>query len=126
MSSPTLARRAPIRCVTATNSKCCVTTWRGWYRARIRTSSDSALIGRVGWVERWLVDDTGVPPMPTVTRVPPTVAPTRRPTRVPTRVPTQTPTAVFRPVPPVPDPGMAATSVGLRQRHSPGGLTVDR
>ncbi|OAN44635.1 serine/threonine protein phosphatase [Chloroflexus islandicus] len=42
----------------------------GWYRVRIRTSTDSGLIGSSGYVERWLIDNTGVPPPPTPT-VPP-------------------------------------------------------
>ncbi len=42
----------------------------GWYRVRIRSSADSRLIGLSGYVERWLIDNTGVPPPPTPT-VPP-------------------------------------------------------
>ncbi len=39
----------------------------GWYWLRIRTSADQNLIGRSGYLERWLVDNTDVPPPPTPT-----------------------------------------------------------
>jgi hypothetical protein len=42
----------------------------GWYRIRIRTSSDQNLAGRSGYIERWLIDNIDVPPPPTPT-VPP-------------------------------------------------------
>jgi serine/threonine protein kinase len=42
----------------------------GWYRIRIRSNNDPALIGTTGWVERWLVDNQGVPPSPTPTATP--------------------------------------------------------
>jgi tRNA A-37 threonylcarbamoyl transferase component Bud32 len=47
----------------------------GWYRLRIRTSGDQNLIGQIGYLERWLVDNTDVPtppiPTPTVPSEPP-------------------------------------------------------
>jgi serine/threonine protein kinase len=36
----------------------------GWYRVRIRSSTDSAQVGTTGWVERWLVDNQDVPAKP--------------------------------------------------------------
>jgi len=42
----------------------------GWYRIRLRTSSDQNLAGRSGYIERWLIDNIDVPPPPTPT-VPP-------------------------------------------------------
>jgi serine/threonine protein kinase len=78
----------------------------GWYKARIRTSSDpeaANLEGQIWWIERWLVDNESVPPRPTPTPVPPTrapVPPQRQPERVPPERP-QPPTAV-----PAPTPGL--------------------
>jgi eukaryotic-like serine/threonine-protein kinase len=37
----------------------------GWYLVRIHTSSDAAQIATVGWIERWLLDNQGVPATPT-------------------------------------------------------------
>jgi hypothetical protein len=80
----------------------------GWYKARIRTSSDpeaARLQGQIWWIERWLVDHENVPPRPSPTPIPPTPvpAPTARP-YVP--VPT-TPPAPPRPVAtPIPTPGL--------------------
>jgi hypothetical protein len=37
-----------------------------WYQLRIRSSADAAQIGATGWIERWLVDNQGVPPTPAV------------------------------------------------------------
>jgi tetratricopeptide (TPR) repeat protein len=37
-----------------------------WYELRIRSSADAAQIGATGWIERWLVDNQGVPPTPAV------------------------------------------------------------
>jgi hypothetical protein len=40
----------------------------GWYQARIAQSSDpnsGELEGQIWWIERWLVDNEGVPPEPT-------------------------------------------------------------
>ncbi|RMG49216.1 MAG: serine/threonine protein phosphatase [Chloroflexi bacterium] len=42
----------------------------GWYWIRIRTSNDQSLSGRSGYIERWLIDNTDVPPPPTPT-IPP-------------------------------------------------------
>ncbi|WP_298818551.1 serine/threonine protein phosphatase [Chloroflexus sp.] len=42
----------------------------GWYRLRIRASTDQSLIGQTGYLERWLVDNTNVPPPPTPTTPP--------------------------------------------------------
>ncbi|MDW8403279.1 SH3 domain-containing protein [Chloroflexus sp.] len=39
----------------------------GWYRVRIRASTDPNLIGSIGYVERWLIDNTNMPPTPTPT-----------------------------------------------------------
>jgi hypothetical protein len=36
----------------------------GWYQVRLQSN------GSIGWIERWLVDNVGVPPAPTATRVP--------------------------------------------------------
>jgi hypothetical protein len=36
----------------------------GWYQLRIQTSRDPGQDGNTGWIERWLVDDVGVPPAP--------------------------------------------------------------
>jgi eukaryotic-like serine/threonine-protein kinase len=38
----------------------------GWYQVRVRSSADPAQVGTTGWIERWLVDNQGVPtaPMP--------------------------------------------------------------
>jgi hypothetical protein len=47
----------------------------GWYQVQIRDSSNPEIIGRIWWIERWLVDDEDVPPRPTATPVPPTAAP---------------------------------------------------
>lgn len=71
----------------------------GWYQARIRLSSNPALIGRVAWVEYWLVDDVGVPTAPTV-MVTPTPAATVTPvTLVPPPAPPAPPTATVTPTP---------------------------
>jgi hypothetical protein len=37
-----------------------------WYQLRIRSSADAAQIGATGWIERWLIDNQGVPPTPAV------------------------------------------------------------
>jgi len=85
----------------------------GWYKARIRTSSDpeaASLEGQVWWIERWLVDNENVPPRPTPTPVPPTrtpVPPQRQPEPVPPQRP-QPPTAV-----PAPTPGVVLPTPGL-------------
>lgn len=42
----------------------------GWYWIRIRTSNDQSLSGQSGYIERWLIDNTDVPPPPTPT-IPP-------------------------------------------------------
>ncbi len=42
----------------------------GWYYLRIRTSADPQLVGNRGFIERWLVDNTNVPPPPTPTTPP--------------------------------------------------------
>lgn len=66
----------------------------GWYQARIRVSNDPAQVGKVGWVERWLIDDAGAPtprtPAPAAGAPPQPIA---RPTPLP-------PTP--RPAPPAP------------------------
>jgi hypothetical protein len=36
----------------------------GWYQLRIQASRDPAQQSIIGWIERWLVDDIGVPPPP--------------------------------------------------------------
>ena len=36
----------------------------GWYKLRIQSSEQKERIGAVGWIERWMVDDEGVPPPP--------------------------------------------------------------
>jgi hypothetical protein len=88
------------------------TTVDGWYKARIRTSSDpeaDSLEGQIWWIERWLVDNENVPPRPTPTPVPPTRAPV--PTAIP-YVPAPTP----RPQPtavPAPTPGVVLPTPGL-------------
>jgi hypothetical protein len=46
----------------------------GWYQARIAKSADAAQVGVSGWVERWLIDNQGAPPLPTAE---PTAAPKR-------------------------------------------------
>lgn len=37
----------------------------GWYQVRIAKSADAAQVGTSGWVERWLIDNRGAPPLPT-------------------------------------------------------------
>lgn len=64
----------------------------GWYLVRILESNDPEQIGKVGWIERWLVDDKAdeVPtPVPTPIPPPPTDTPL-----IPTDIPTPTPTVV--------------------------------
>ncbi len=85
----------------------------GWYQVRIRTSSLPEVIGRIWWIERWLVDGEPVPPTPTATPVPPTAAPVYRPpvepepvdpgpVYVPTSPPPPTPMPIRRSAPTVP------------------------
>ncbi|MFL5802018.1 MAG: hypothetical protein ACJ8CR_09800, partial [Roseiflexaceae bacterium] len=38
----------------------------GWYQVRVRSSGDPSLVGATGWIERWLVDNQGVPAKPTL------------------------------------------------------------
>ncbi|MFP4440634.1 MAG: SH3 domain-containing protein [Chloroflexaceae bacterium] len=61
----------------------------GWYQVRIRESSDPDEIGKVGWIERWLVDDNDE--VPTPAPPPPTSPP------VPTPVPRSNPTPIPQP-----------------------------
>jgi hypothetical protein len=62
-----------------------------WYEVRIRASTHEDVINNIGWIERWLVDDTGVPSPPTATA-------TAAPRPVATAVPRPVATAVPRPV----------------------------
>lgn len=54
----------------------------GWYQVRILESNDPEQIGKVGWIERWLVDDkadevpTPVPTSPPPLTLPPRPLPT--------------------------------------------------
>jgi hypothetical protein len=69
-----------------------------WYQARVVTD-DPERDGQIWWIERWLVEDEGVPPRPTPTPVPPTAAPQPQPQ------PQPDPPAPSQPEPqPQPDP----------------------
>jgi hypothetical protein len=65
----------------------------GWYRVRIRESSDPDEIGKVGWIERWLVDDNAEVPTP----LPPTATPSQ--TAVPPPTSSVQPTSTPQPIP---------------------------
>jgi hypothetical protein len=42
----------------------------GWYQVRVAASADTAQVGVVGWIERWLVDNQAAPtPAPTPQRL---------------------------------------------------------
>jgi hypothetical protein len=41
-----------------------------WYQLRVSASADAAQIGATGWLERWLVDNQGVPAAPVATPAP--------------------------------------------------------
>jgi hypothetical protein len=60
----------------------------GWYQVRIRESSDPDEIGKIGWIERWLVDDNDEVPTPAPpTPVPPTPIPQPTARPIPTSPP---------------------------------------
>lgn len=69
-----------------------------WYELRIIVSNDPSLQGHEGWIERWLVDDEGVPACPKATPVP-TVSTVRTTAPGPTPEPTMP-----MPVPVMPTP----------------------
>jgi hypothetical protein len=83
-----------------------------WYQARIRESGDPEAVGRIYWIEKWLVDGEPAPPTPTPTPVPPTAAPVRptsppvqvRPTSPPVQVRPTSPPVQVRPTSPPPPP----------------------
>jgi serine/threonine protein kinase len=84
-----------------------------WYQARV-VAEDPQRNGQIWWIERWLIEDEGVPPAPTPTPIPPTAAPIP-PTAVPQRVqPTAAPVApTAAPVAPTATP-VAPTSVPVQ------------
>jgi hypothetical protein len=78
------------------------------YHIRVRTNriDGEAVIGKTGWISRWLVDGRDIPPEPTPTAIPPTAIP---PTAIPPTVVLPTimpPTAV----PPTAAPPLASAT----------------
>lgn len=75
----------------------------GWYEIRIESSTDPEQRGVVGWIERWLVDNEGVPapPPPTPTAVP--APPQPQPAPPPQPQPQPPPPPVPLPAMPTPD-----------------------
>lgn len=80
----------------------------GWYKVKVRTNSDPAVVGQEFWVLRWIVDNVDVPPQPTLT-------PTSMPT--PTSVPTNTP--IPKAVPTATQTPSAPSYEGSIARHFP-------
>jgi hypothetical protein len=79
----------------------------GWYEIRIESSADPEQVGMVGWIEHWLVDNEGVPPMPPATPMPPAAVPESYPTATPVVLP-----PAPQPPPPAPQPPPARPTPG--------------